>query len=81
MKDTIFIRHIQDHLKDGQVVICKICGKTAEQIIKEEATDGEVAAEGEVRRPLLCPKHANQHHSSCTITSKDNCPRCREEEK
>lgn len=34
-KDDIFISHIKSHLKKGDVVICKICGKTAEEIIKE----------------------------------------------
>ena len=33
--DDKFIRHIQGHLKPGQKVICKICGKTAEEIINE----------------------------------------------
>ena len=36
MKDTIFIKHIQSHLKDGEEVVCKICGKTAKEIISEE---------------------------------------------
>jgi len=39
-----FIRHIEDHLKEEQhknsepkgKAICKICGKTAEQIFTEE---------------------------------------------
>ena len=34
-KDDIFIQHIQNHLKQGQEVICKICGKTAKEIIGE----------------------------------------------
>lgn len=34
--DDVFIRHIQSHLKNGENVICKICGKTAEEILKEE---------------------------------------------
>ena len=32
--DTKFIRHIQAHLEEGQEVICKICGKTAKEIIE-----------------------------------------------
>ena len=40
-KDNIFISHIQAHLKEGQEVICKICGKTAKEII-----DTEVVARG-----------------------------------
>ena len=35
-KDDIFIKHIQKHLKEGQEVICKICGKTAKEIQKQE---------------------------------------------
>ena len=32
-KDDKFIKHIQSHLKDGEEVICKICGKTAKKIL------------------------------------------------
>lgn len=35
-KDTVFIDHIHRHLGPGQVVVCKICGKTAVKILKEE---------------------------------------------
>ncbi|MHB8053646.1 MAG: hypothetical protein ACYDH3_00110 [Candidatus Aminicenantales bacterium] len=31
--DAVFIRHIQAHLHPGQDVICKICGKSAHEII------------------------------------------------
>ena len=30
--DNTFIQHIQNHLKEDEKVICKICGKTAEEI-------------------------------------------------
>ncbi len=33
--DEIFISHIQNHLEKGQNVVCKICGKTAIEIISE----------------------------------------------
>lgn len=33
--DDIFIAHIQSHLKPGQEVVCKICGKSAKEIIHE----------------------------------------------
>lgn len=33
--DSIFIKHIKDHLKEGQEVVCKICGKTAKEIITQ----------------------------------------------
>ena len=38
-KDNIFINHIQSHLKKGEEVICKICGKTAKEIIAEAKGD------------------------------------------
>lgn len=31
-KEEIFVRHIESHLEKGQEVICKICGKTIDQI-------------------------------------------------
>ena len=34
-KDSIFINHIKSQLSKNQKVICKICGKSAEEIIKE----------------------------------------------
>ena len=34
-KNSIFINHIQEHLKEGEVVICKICGKSADEIIND----------------------------------------------
>ena len=34
--DRAFIEHIQQHLEPGQEVICKICGKTAKEIIARE---------------------------------------------
>ena len=35
-KSEIFIRHIQAHLEPDQFVICKICGKSVNQIYKEK---------------------------------------------
>ena len=35
-RDNIFIEHIQSHLKEGQEVICKICGKSANAIVAEQ---------------------------------------------
>ena|SRR3990167_9130788 len=32
-KDDIFISHIKSHLKEGQEVVCKICGQSAKEII------------------------------------------------
>lgn len=33
-----FIRHIEEHLKEGQEVICKICGLSADEIMNPEKT-------------------------------------------
>ena len=38
-KDQIFIYHIQGHLGPGQEVVCKICGKTAKEIIESSGGD------------------------------------------
>ena len=38
-KDQIFIYHIQGHLGTGQEVVCKICGKTAKEIIESSGGD------------------------------------------
>lgn len=38
--DSIFINHIQSHLKENEDVICKICGKTAIEIISKERVRG-----------------------------------------
>ena len=38
-KERIFVRHIENHLKDMKIkgkVICKICGKDIDEIYKEE---------------------------------------------
>ena len=35
LKDDKFIKHIQNHLQPGQVVVCKICGKTVREILDE----------------------------------------------
>lgn len=35
-KANVFVKHIQNHLKEGQVVICKICNKDIDTIYKEE---------------------------------------------
>jgi len=35
LSDSVFIKHIQKHLKPNEEVVCKICGKTAKEIIKE----------------------------------------------
>ena len=36
-KSIVFVQHIENHLKDtGQFVICKICGKTIDEIYEEE---------------------------------------------
>ena len=37
LKDSVFIKHIQNHLTEGQEVICKICNKSAEEIVATES--------------------------------------------
>lgn len=34
-KGDVFVKHIQKHLTEHQVVVCKICGKDVETIYKE----------------------------------------------
>lgn len=35
-KDIVFVQHIENHLKDtGKFVMCKICGKTIDEIYEE----------------------------------------------
>jgi len=33
LADETFIQHIESHLKKGEEVVCKICGKTANSIV------------------------------------------------
>lgn len=40
-RDDRFISHVQAHLKEGEKVICKICGKTASEIIDEANVEVE----------------------------------------
>jgi len=40
-RDDIFIKHIEGHLNKGEEVICKICGKSAKQIIADELVKKE----------------------------------------
>jgi hypothetical protein len=37
LSDRIFIGHIQSHLQEGEKVVCKICGRTAEEITGQAA--------------------------------------------
>ena len=36
VKARVFVKHIEKHLKAGDVVCCKICGKTIDLIFEEE---------------------------------------------
>jgi len=36
----LFVAHIQQHLEPGQVVICKICGKSVDEIAAEQPREG-----------------------------------------
>ena len=35
-KPTWFINHIKEHLKEGEQVICKICGKSIDEIAEDK---------------------------------------------
>lgn len=35
-KSAYFVNHVKSHLKEGDKVICKICGKTVDEIWDEE---------------------------------------------
>jgi len=37
IKAVWFVSHIKAHLKNNQEVICKICGKSIEEIARENA--------------------------------------------
>ena len=37
LSDRIFIGHTQSHLQEGEKVVCKICGRTAEEITGQPA--------------------------------------------
>jgi len=40
VKSRVFVRHIENHLKDKEIsgkVMCKICGKTIDEIYEEES--------------------------------------------
>jgi len=46
-KDDIFISHIKSHLKEGQEVVCKICGQSAKEIIAAyQKARGKTLTEG-----------------------------------
>lgn len=36
IKSLVFVEHIQEHLNDGEEVVCKICDKTLEEIWEEK---------------------------------------------
>ncbi|MEE9568334.1 MAG: hypothetical protein V3W37_03020 [Candidatus Binatia bacterium] len=44
-KDTVFIAHIMAHLEKDQCVICKICGKSAMEIMDEWPEILDIGAE------------------------------------
>jgi hypothetical protein len=50
-KNEVFINHIANHLKKGEKVICKICGKTVEEIFKEK----------EFRQVCVCGHSIDEH--------------------
>ena len=36
LQGMLFVKHIKSHLEKGQYVICKICGKTVEEIALDD---------------------------------------------
>lgn len=46
-RNSIFINHIKDHLKDGEVVICKVCNKSADEIISDAIVGIDETEEGQ----------------------------------
>ena len=40
-KALAFVEHIQEHLKSSEKVICKICGKTIDEIYEESEKEVE----------------------------------------
>lgn len=38
-KAIAFVKHIENHLKPEEKVVCKICGKAIDEIYEEEAED------------------------------------------
>ena len=47
-KAEIFVKHIETHLRKAGMegVICKMCGKTIDEIVKEETNKGIWIADG-----------------------------------
>jgi len=50
--DQFFIEHIQSHLEPGQGVICKICGRSAGEIIAEARREKSQSTSDEA--PVEC---------------------------
>ena len=46
-RNSIFINHIKDHLKEGEVVICKICNKSADEIINDALEEQDEVKHGQ----------------------------------
>ena len=74
-EDTIFIRHIQSHLLPGEEVVCKICGKSAKEIIAgvegRRMKSGLVDKIGDVIRPGYMDKSLSQFVDSVAVLHRE----------
>ena len=70
-QDNIFIRHIQSHLKEGEEVICKICEKTAKEII-ENTQSQETSPKGRTNSILQDREPDALMGKKCEVTACNN---------
>ena len=65
----IFVEHIEKHLKEAGLenVICKICGKTMHEIVKEETSKGIWIASGIYQEGT---KYVDRNGKTFTLTQK-----------
>lgn len=71
LSDRIFIAHIKSHLKPGQKVVCKICGRAAQEICKTEPTSGE-GEEFTTEQMDEYIWHPSRHYTHFTAIQRDD---------
>jgi len=62
-----FVEHIKAHLKDGEEVICKICGKTAKEISTLRGQSGITNQNGEPMEIVEVPVSSNSNVVSVKV--------------
>ena len=62
-----FEKHIKAHLKDGEEVICKICGKTAKEISTLRGQSGITNQNGEPMEIVEVPVSSNSNVVSVKV--------------